>query len=298
MSEFSGKIKSKNKPAFYLHMAIVLFLMFGLRYTPHPEVITDVGWQVVGVFLGVLWGWNFLNVSYISMLGLIAIGFTDYTTVPAAMTAGFGNNTMLLVFFSCAFVYILQVSGVCEIIADRVMNTKIGKNYPWIKIGLFFLVNQVLGAVTSNGAILVLFWAIFEDICTKQKIEKGKFTQYMMAGLCFTALAATNSFAFKAGIAALTGAYTAVSGVEMNMLATTTFFWIINVIMTIFYLLFGRFVLRLDVSVFAQSEISISKSNKITPYQRLCITSMVVFLVLMFVPSFVPASFFLSAWMK
>ena len=288
----SGRIKSQNKPSFYVHFAITLLLMFGLRFTPHPALITDTGWQVIGVFLGVIYGWNFLDSIPVSILGIIAIGMTDYISMDSAILNGFGNNIVMMIFIACTFIAIVSKSGVCELIADRMLNMKIMKTHPWLAVFVFFFVNQVLGAFTSNSAILLLFWAVFADVCTAKNIKKGKFTTYIMAGLCFTALAATISFFFKA--AQFLGLYQSLTGETLDPLRVSIFFWILNEIMLILYVLVGKYVLRIDAAPFAGASISLVENKHMTPYQKLCLGSMFVFLFLMFVPSFLPSSWWFT----
>ena len=70
--------KSKNI-AWYIHTVIVLFLMFGFGYIVPPiGSITQMGMHVLGVFLGLLWGWIAIEILWPSVLGCIAFGMTGY----------------------------------------------------------------------------------------------------------------------------------------------------------------------------------------------------------------------------
>ena len=54
----------KGKLSFsWIHYVITFFLMFFFRFLPPVGGITPVGMQVVGVWIGVLYGWVTLSIS-------------------------------------------------------------------------------------------------------------------------------------------------------------------------------------------------------------------------------------------
>ena len=95
----------KSKDGIYwLNTAITLLLMFGIGYLEPWGSLEPLGMKVLGIFLGMLWGWTTIGFVWPSMLGLLALGLSGYQSVSAAIGAGFGatNNTVL-----CIFLFVL-----------------------------------------------------------------------------------------------------------------------------------------------------------------------------------------------
>ena len=123
---------TKNTGKYIIHSLIVLFFMFGFRCIPPLEPITEIGMGVLGVFLGVIWGWTFVSQVWPSIMSLIAIGFTGYMTVTEAFATGFSNDNVLFVFFTLTLMYAIDQAGVTKLLAYKILNLKIGRGHPWI----------------------------------------------------------------------------------------------------------------------------------------------------------------------
>ena len=61
-----------------LNYILVLFFMFGFRFLPPFGGLNEISMQVIGVFVGVIYGWITLSIGWPSILGLVAFGLTDY----------------------------------------------------------------------------------------------------------------------------------------------------------------------------------------------------------------------------
>ena len=60
----------------WLHTIIVFLLMFGFGQLPPIAPITELGMRVLGVFLGMLYGWSACSILWPSLLGMISLGMT------------------------------------------------------------------------------------------------------------------------------------------------------------------------------------------------------------------------------
>ena len=50
--------KRFSAPAYYLHAVVCLLIMFGFGQLPPVEPLTPLGMNLIGIFLGVLYGWG------------------------------------------------------------------------------------------------------------------------------------------------------------------------------------------------------------------------------------------------
>ena len=55
---------SKRKPSYWIHMIITIGLMFFFGFIPAPEPITAYGMKILGIFLGLVWGWSFCDLAW------------------------------------------------------------------------------------------------------------------------------------------------------------------------------------------------------------------------------------------
>ena len=126
--------KEKNKDFMhYLNILITVLFMFGFRFLPAPEPITPYGMAIIGVFIGVIWGWSTSSVGLVwtSMLGIVAVGFTDYGNVAASVSKIFASDTVMLLILGMFLMGPIQKSDLGEWIVTKFMTMKFLKGKPW-----------------------------------------------------------------------------------------------------------------------------------------------------------------------
>ena len=50
-----------KKSKYLLHVIVMAVITFGFRFLPGPGTVTSYGMAVLGVFLGLVYGWTFLG---------------------------------------------------------------------------------------------------------------------------------------------------------------------------------------------------------------------------------------------
>ena len=101
--------KGKSK---YIHFAIVLAFMFLFRFIPPFGTITPYGMAVIGIFIGLIYGWSVDadNLIWTSLLALVALGVTDFGSAGTALAQAFGNESVVLMLLGMFFLGMLQDS--------------------------------------------------------------------------------------------------------------------------------------------------------------------------------------------
>ena len=96
---------AKSRKNTWLQAGIILawMLLFGLL--PPFGPLTPMGMQVLGIFVGMIWGWTIGETIWPSLLGLVLLGFTEGNTVNGVLGAAFANTTLQQVLFSLLFCY-------------------------------------------------------------------------------------------------------------------------------------------------------------------------------------------------
>lgn len=287
---------SKNSPISWLHLIIVLLFMFFFKYLPPVYSITSEGMAVFGVFLGLLWGWSFCGNIWPSLLGIIAIGFSGYMTLSEAFTGSFANNNFLMLLFMFVFLYYLSEAGITQKLVYGIINMKFLRGRPWL-FSLFFLwAAWILQAIVTTPGMLIA-WAILYDVWKLYKVEKGKYTQYMVAGVAMVGVLCGQAFPFAIPVVNFMSVYEGISGDTINALTFTIYEWITNFIYIVLYILVGRFIFKFDLS--AMSSIDKIENEEAeapwTTYQKIILILFLILIVMFLWTSFMPKSWAITS---
>ena len=66
-------VPQKPDLSYFIHSAICLAVMFGFGRIPPLEPLTPLGMQLVGIFLGVLYGWIFIDIIWPGIAALLEL---------------------------------------------------------------------------------------------------------------------------------------------------------------------------------------------------------------------------------
>ena len=64
-----------------LNTGVVIFFMFIFRFLPPFGGLSTLGMQILGTFIGTLYGWIMIGIGWPSFLGLISFALTDYCSM-------------------------------------------------------------------------------------------------------------------------------------------------------------------------------------------------------------------------
>ena len=146
---------------YYLHCCIGILFMFFFQYIPAPAPITHFGMQMLGIFLGLIYMWSFVNTLWPSVLGLFALCFTEYGTSAQVVAASFGNSTSVLLFFFLALVVVIEESNLAQYFSNCFLSIKLFHKRPWLFTLCWFLVVAVMASCCNMFLIAFTFWSIF-----------------------------------------------------------------------------------------------------------------------------------------
>lgn len=292
-----------KKDFFYVHVIVYFVLTFGFGLLP-PIGVTAYGMKIIGVFLGLIYGWTFLGFVWPSLFSMIALGFTGYNTPPNIIAAGIGHPTVLFTIFVFIFVEYCRASGLNDTMAKWLLSRKLFIGRPWI-----FFLSILLGTfiisigVGAIGAVFIISGILY-TMCDEVGYKKGDdFPAYLLAGVC---IAGVLSFAASPWLGqillgimtldTLSGGSCAISYASIMIVAFP-----LCILTIILYTAIIRFVFRPDVSPMMRltSEYlnTIAKDIHVDIEQKIAAVSLLVFMVLMLAPGFLPkgtvaASFF------
>lgn len=85
----------KNGAMHWLHPLIMALLMVSGWFLPTFSTVTEFGVKVLGIFVGMMYGWIFIDLIWTSLLGMIMLSLCGLGTAVAVFGSGFGSEIVL-----------------------------------------------------------------------------------------------------------------------------------------------------------------------------------------------------------
>lgn len=274
-----------------LHIAIVFLLMFGFRYIPPVGEITVIGMQVLGVFFGCLWGWIFCgSIGWPSLLGVVALGLTDYITMPELFASGFGSQNAILVLCLLIITAFIEQAGLSNIIVNFMLTRKFTNGKPWLIVYSFFLASFVASVVSFINASALLFIELFRVLMRNVGIQPySKQVPVFLVGISLSSVLGELAFPFKTSGILYIGAYAAGSGETFNFLTFSLYNISMCVLLLGVYVLMCKYLLRIDMSMLQEIGTLPGMDKKITFREKVSLGAVGVILVSLLLPNILPA---------
>ena len=294
-----------NKTNFFycLNSAIGMLIMFGFGRLEPIGAITPLGMQILGIFIALIYCWSTVGSIWPSLVGILAMGFTEYDTVNGAIKNAMGNDVVWQLFFIMAMLAPIESEGVSNYISKFILNLRIAKGRPWVLSTLFLLTTYILSASTSGTATILLMWAILYGLLNSVGFQKQeRYSSLMIFGVVYASILGFAAFPFKGPALAILRSYTAASGNVIDNLAYMCVVIPISLIMLAGFIFMMRFVFRPDLSRIKNVNLDeyFEKQNliKMNLRQKLLLTILIASILLMFLPTIMPKSWIITQFLS
>lgn len=211
----AGKENAKrfSAPAYYIHSAICLLIMFGFGQLPPVEPLTPLGMRLIGIFLGVLYGWVFIEIVWPSLAGLLALMLVGGMKPKQLLNSSFGDPIVQMMFFIFVFCATINHYGLSKFISLWFITRKFVLGKPWLFTYTFLGSIFILGGLTSASPAAIIGWSILYGICEICGYKKGDgYPTMMVFGIVFAAQVGMSLIPFKQAALTCFGAYETLSG--------------------------------------------------------------------------------------
>lgn len=304
MSEISHASTSGEKKDifYYINVIIMLLLMFGFPHLEPMGPLSQQGMQAVGIFLGLLWAWTFVDFIWPSILGMVAIGLTGYMTIDQAFASGFGNATTLTIVFVFALAAYMTSTGVCKTVAYWFVSRKSCIGRPYLFMFYLFLACYILGATAGTVATYVMGWAVIYEIAHISDYKMGdSFPASLLVGAVFSAMLGATVFPFRPFAVISLNNSKQILGMDCTFMDWAIPSFAASFGAMVVYVLVIRFVIRPDVSKLkAQKDIFSHFRNQVilTKDQKVAFVTMIAIILFASIPSFLPAGSAARTWLS
>ncbi|MCD8362076.1 MAG: hypothetical protein LUC98_03775 [Lachnospiraceae bacterium] len=278
---------------YYINSLIVLALMLFFRFIPPFGAMTEMGMWILGIFLGALWGWIGCDMIWPSILALVMLGFTGYTSnVAEVFTTTISNATVQLILWLLVFSALLTTTGISKQLVNRLVGSKFCKGHPW-RLSIIICVAVWLCASFGAGfAAILICWQLVYSICEQVGYtKKDEWPKMMVCGIIFFNALGAMALPFQGGVVAVFGYLsTASEGLyaSYNYMQYLIFSLVFCCCVAILYFCFCRFVIRPDVSRL-QNTIDVEKAEPFNTSQKIALGALAALIILTIVPSCLPA---------
>ena len=164
-------LASDNNIKHYLKTVLMFILMFA-GFFINSSALPAYGWQVLFIFIGLLFGWSFIGLIAPSLLGLIALALTEGFTIQSVWSAGIGAELIVLIILFSIFSKWMEKIGFTDTLVNWFLSRKCFYGKPWLFITCFFLVIFLLSFLVSIFPSIFIGWACSYKLCEVLGYEK------------------------------------------------------------------------------------------------------------------------------
>lgn len=245
---------SKKKRSNYINFAIVFGVMVMSHFIPAPAPLTPLGVQIIGLFIGLIYGWAKCGILWPSLLGILMLGFTDFGVSPQnSLGMALTNYTALSMLTALiAFNYIIS-TGLTNVVANWLVTRKFAVGKPWQFMCFFFGAGLLLSCA-FNPIVLIIVAYGFMDPLLKQMgyTKEDKFPTYLYLGIAISFSTCSVIFPFMPNALYTKGVIMSSLGANISTLQYLICIGVPSVTMVITYILMGKFLLRIDTTKFVE----------------------------------------------
>ena len=276
---------------YYLHSVITILLMFGMKFVPPIEGITDTGMGVLGVFLGAIYGWCFVELVWPSIVALIALAFTGYTSLNGAFIAGFGNYTVIVTAACLIFAQIMVECKLTDAIAGWFLTRKIVVGRPHILLLMIMLAAYFISATANIFAGILLLWNITYNLAEKINLPKqSPYITEILVAVVYAGVLGQMLFPFMAAPTIfLNFLLKELDVVSINYLGWILYYLLFSAAAISLFLLFSKFVLKPDTSALQEAKnLQLTYREKLTKEQQIGGGLLIGIILALCLPNIIP----------
>lgn len=290
MTQSAQKISIKE----FANIIIVLFFLFVFRFIPPFGGLTTLSMQILGTFIGTLYGWIAIGIGWPSFLGLVSFALTDYCTMTDIFTTSFGSQTIVLIMILLMITAFVGQTGLDKVIVRFLLTRKISKGKPWLTVFFFMLACWACSLFGYCLAATVLFIE-FTRVIAKNVGFKPHSIQIsvFMIGNVLSSTVGEMCLPFKTTPILFMSTLESASGISIDFGIYTLYAFPISIAIMILYVLFCKYILRIDMSALKDMGELPGLAGTATKRQKYSMIAVIIVLLTLLLPSIIPEGTFL-----
>ena len=145
--------------------------------------------SVLGIFIGMLYGWTFIGFIWPSMTSIFALGVCGFFPTPqAAFSNAFSNQVVIFMLLILVFTGYFERSGINKKLAIWFLSRPSVEGRPWFFTFMVFIATLIVGFLLDGNAVNILIWNLLYGIFKEVDYREGDtYPAYLCAGVSFAA---------------------------------------------------------------------------------------------------------------
>ena len=290
--------QEKNFLIRYFHVGIIFLCMLCFQFLPPVGSISPYGMKILGVFIGVVYGWSTMDMIWPSLLGLCALSLHTKDGVIAIFQMGFGDRITLVLFFLLIFGELINKVGLSKWIADWCISRKCVQGKPYAILAMFCLAGCLISAFVHCFAGIIIIWGIFLSFCKEVGIKPGHpYARVSLVALAYIPMMAGNILPFMGTSILINSLQSKLTGIEMPYINFTVMEIILTLMAALIYFAVIRFIIRPDTEIVRNYRPE-DKDLRLNPEQKMVACLLILMLVTLFLQGLLPKDLAVTVFLK
>lgn len=294
------KVETKKRDTMYwMKVVLVLAIQICFRFLPNFGQMTDLGMAVLGVFLGAIVGWCICDAAWPSISAIVLLGLTGYDSITNIFSSLFSNSALLIVMLSFIFAGVILSSGLSDWLGKWLITRKFLRGKPWVLTVCIVLTMYIGMAMCGSGtAIMILLWEVIYSIANQVGIQKetNRWPTIMVFSLLYVVAVGQIVSWGTAPVAVIGLAQNIDSSIVLEPWPFLLYGLIVATLLLATSIAANFLIFRPDMSPLKHVELG--EVPKITKQQKAILYIVILFVVIMLIPSMLPAQWGFVRWMK
>ena len=275
--------ESKKRIPQFVHIIIILVLMFGIGFIPPVSQLTVTGMKILGILIGTIYGVAVCAPAWPCLLAMAALALLGIAPVATILSTGLGSDSVMLMIFFFVFVAVLDQNKITEFLATWMITRKVVKGRPWLFSYFMIVGTMFAGAIGSSFPAMIVFWGILVSVCRMYDIKP--FTKYptlMFMGICIGGLASSSTWLFRGNPLFVNASLMQISNGQFsfNFGLYAAFSFIMWMIVIAGFILMCKYIFKIDLSMMKNIDDSVVNKENLILNKRQKVTMFYVVVVL------------------
>ncbi len=274
-----------------MHYIIMILIMAAFYVLPSPSpVVTPYGMKVLGVFIGIIYGWTFIGMLVPSFIGVFGLAIAGVgTTQDVFMNLFYNANILMMIIGSLGFATLAQTNA-SDYIFGKILSMDFAKKSGLMTVMCMLAVILVLGALGMGILLNFVLFPIMNDFLKKCGYKSGeRFCNMFLIGYFIAACMPIGIFPFYSWGLMICGSLQSIVQIAIPLGPYMALSILIYIIFLITYPLLMK-VAGCDFSKLQNVDVleafNVDADTKLNAAQKISLASLLIFLAVVLICSF------------
>lgn len=243
--------KTGYSPKQIINTLITLFFMIGFGYLPPFSSLTPVGMKLLGLFIGVIYGYSTCEIIWPSFLAIILFGLSGFhDSVVSAISSMMGGELVFQILVQQFTAGAIVIYGFGKWFVRKTLSMRCFRGKPIFYTWCFMFIFMWGCVVLETISTYLLLYAIWTDIADSCGYDKNSsFRYYGFGGILVSLMLGVSMMPYKGWQLGLATSWANITGVSINLGGMLCMTAVIGTIVITAYVILGAKLFKVDFSI-------------------------------------------------